>query len=233
MEKKHTDPFDFENLETKYVILNCALIIEEHITKFLRSAFSMSKSSSTLGYGSKRLSFDTMIDLLVDLEYFDKSEREAFRLFASIRNKFLHVRECETFTQLFDLYLKGEKSKFERIAARPLLHEAIYQLGFVKLHTQLVESVLKMQEKRLLVLRTQREISETIIEKYNFEKSIIDSLKLLINHLETELCKLDATEELRELLAELARTLDEEYFTKNYWNKYVELIQKIKKIKYL
>jgi hypothetical protein len=65
------------------------------------------ENSYTLGNQGGGLSFSQKIDLLIDIGALSKVEKNKFRLFMEIRNKFMHSIDANTYEKCFELMNKN------------------------------------------------------------------------------------------------------------------------------
>lgn len=89
------------NIELRSYVLDLALSIEDLSTEIVKSLLRKIKpNSKTLGNKSSSLSIKNKIDILYDLEDFDKKTYNKLLRFLEIRNQFIHNPECSSFLDL-------------------------------------------------------------------------------------------------------------------------------------
>ena len=100
-------------INTRTKVIEKAVIFEEVVSKILSIILDIDETNS-LSFGNKNLalSFNSKINLLVDLKFVPSKISSDFQLFAEIRNKFAHVRYVDNFTKCFET-LKERKNKFK------------------------------------------------------------------------------------------------------------------------
>lgn len=100
-------------INTRTKVIEKAVILEEVVSKILSNILDIDETNS-LSFSNKNLalSFNSKINLLVDLKFVPSKISSDFQLFAEIRNKFAHVRYVDDFTKCFEV-LKERKNKFK------------------------------------------------------------------------------------------------------------------------
>lgn len=83
-------------------VIENAVVLEDMVSTYLCYLFDVPKSESRLfGETSKSLPFNNKLDLLLELNFFDKETKEKFSLFGEIRNKFAHLKSVSDFSGCF------------------------------------------------------------------------------------------------------------------------------------
>ena len=59
------------------------------------------EETCSFGNSSQALSFNAKANLLLDLKYLNKEQRQKFQIFMEVRNKFAHVYSVDTFEKCF------------------------------------------------------------------------------------------------------------------------------------
>lgn len=226
--------FDFEFKGTRFVVMETAIEIEYHVVSFLKAALDFKEDAITLGDGSKRLTFDKMIDLILDLKYFKiKSEADSFRMFAEIRNKFLHVRDCITFQVLFDKYLKDRKKKIETYMDEVNGTELSYQIAFVRLYAELLQRLIEFKILTIENTNFKVELVKLVEQKHKNEKEYENILKDIIVFIREKLIQSSESKEILNVLNNLEKILNDVEYEKQATIKHVKIINKLRNVKML
>lgn len=100
-------------INTRTKVIEKAVIFEDVVSRILSIILDIDETNS-LSFGNKNLalSFNSKINLLVDLKFVPSKISSDFQLFAEIRNKFAHVHYVDNFTKCFEI-LKERKNKFK------------------------------------------------------------------------------------------------------------------------
>ena len=90
------------NIDLRKDILEASLEIEDLLSKLLITLLRIKKSDDkskikTLGHTGSPLSFRTKVDLLYDIDIFNKTQYTHFILFMEIRNQFIHNLDADSF----------------------------------------------------------------------------------------------------------------------------------------
>jgi hypothetical protein len=95
MEKKY-------NQTARSLVIELSVSHEDFINLILATLLGIKpEDSKSFGTTSQALSFNAKANLLLDLNYLDKIEREKFQIFMEIRNKFAHLVAVDTFEKCF------------------------------------------------------------------------------------------------------------------------------------
>lgn len=97
-------------LKTRNEVLTYALILEGTTSIFLAGLLGIKDpiNSRTLGNKGSSLSFNTKIDMLIDIGALDVDKRNKYQAFMEIRNQFMHNMEASTYEKCF-YYLPEKK----------------------------------------------------------------------------------------------------------------------------
>ncbi|CAA7196266.1 hypothetical protein [Chryseobacterium potabilaquae] len=129
-------------METRYLIVQYATMLEELCSLYLCELLQIDKKSSiSFGYGSQSLSFNAKVNLITDLSKTDKKLKAKFILFAEIRNKFAHVFDVSSFKAFCSLGKDWEKKgkdllNFYEIESIPN-EEVHFTLAYILLYKEL------------------------------------------------------------------------------------------------
>lgn len=100
--------------EARYCVVECSVFTEKRVSETLGRILGIDwKESESLGYGSGSLSFDNKIRLIRDLKGVSKEVKTKFQTFMSIRNKFVHLDEIDSFQSYFVIIKSAKERKKE------------------------------------------------------------------------------------------------------------------------
>ncbi len=102
---------------TRVHVVQLTITVEELISKTLGYLLDVDwKESKSFGYQSTSLSFNQKVQIIQDLRGIDKNYIRKFNDLMSIRNKFAHVSEVDSFKSLFTVAKNGEtlENNFEK-----------------------------------------------------------------------------------------------------------------------
>lgn len=103
------------NLEKRTEVLEYALQIEESIKTLLLLCLGINDNTKTKLFGSKAgISFQSKIDLLYDIDIFEKNEHQGLELQMNFRNKFLHDIKFNTYISVLSFFDNGIKNRFKK-----------------------------------------------------------------------------------------------------------------------
>lgn len=129
--------------ETRLCVLECAVFIEEKVSDTLGRILGIEwRKSTSLGYGSGSLGIDYKIKLIQDLKGIGK-KREKFDTFLTIRNKFAHIAEIDSFFAYFQTISKAKTQQgnlqkwFPQINWKSENTEEIYKWAYFLLTLEL------------------------------------------------------------------------------------------------
>lgn len=107
---KNTGFIEYE-AKIKLLVLSFSLRFESLTSDFLSKILNMDRESKSLGNTSEALSMDQKVSLMVDTNYFDKTDKRTIRLFQSIRNQCIHNNAAISFESCLS-FLNGSEKKF-------------------------------------------------------------------------------------------------------------------------
>ena len=132
-----------ENL--RLYILEHTILIEEQISSALGQMLSINwQNSKSFGFGSTSLSFNQKVQIIQDIQGFEKIEIQKLSDVMSIRNKFAHVKSIETFADFFQTGGNGKivKNNLDKWYGEFIVEsedeEAKYKRYFFLLATEIV-----------------------------------------------------------------------------------------------
>lgn len=129
--------------QLRLVILEQSLDLEEHLSSVIKALIQVKKNDSKiLGYKGSALSLQTKVDLLYDIEWLDKSLYDDLNLFIEIRNKFIHVRQADTFKKVFEL-IPDRRKKFLDLDYQKIFTIAHYDMDKIWQYQEARKSVLE------------------------------------------------------------------------------------------
>ncbi len=84
------------------LVIELSVSHEEFVNLILAKLLGIKpEDSKSFGTTNQALSFNAKTNLLLDLNYLNKIEREKFQIFMEIRNKFAHLSAVDTFEKCF------------------------------------------------------------------------------------------------------------------------------------
>jgi len=103
---------------TRAKVIEKGVEFEASITQVLAFLLDIDLSiSKILGDTTQAMPVNSKFMLLHELNITPKEIKEYFKIFVEIRNKFAHVRECDTFSYYFNTYSNPtSKTKFLKLA---------------------------------------------------------------------------------------------------------------------
>jgi len=148
----------------------------EHIMNVIIAQLLGVKHEDTKSFGnsSQSLSFHAKANLLLDLNYLDKEQRQKFQIFMEIRNKFAHIHSINTFEKCFALTKSyNQLKKLFRIDEEGESLEKDMEYMFIALSMDIAMTLNNMKDliqSEMAVKYTQRSFTEAIKtkrEEYN------------------------------------------------------------------
>ncbi len=101
--------------EKRLNVINSSIFIEKLISAALASFLDIDlPTSKTLGNKSTSFSLNQKINLLTDMQAFDKSNVRKFQIFSEIRNQFAHNLDVYDFTSCFKL-IDGSENYLQKV----------------------------------------------------------------------------------------------------------------------
>ena len=200
--------------ELRATVLENSLLVEGMITDFLATALNINKSTSlTLSNKSSTLSFNSKVNILIDLQLTSKAEVKKINSFMEIRNKFLHNWNIKSFADCFASFDGIEKM----LRKEYLLTEAFdtYESELSHFYNRLSKDVIK---NLMTIMSTSsqrfatRQINEELAKKYQRD---VPRLMGLIYDLSSDplMDKYNVSKE------------DRESFKKLFWVEYKKLME--------
>ncbi|HEY0056881.1 MAG TPA: hypothetical protein VGB63_16135 [Pedobacter sp.] len=90
-------------MKPRFKVIQESVIVEARITDILARFLDIETAySETLGDKNSAMPFNMKVLLLTDCRIYSKKEREVLMLFASIRNKFAHSADIDTYQKCFE-----------------------------------------------------------------------------------------------------------------------------------
>lgn len=131
------------NLVLRSKIVHCSLNVENAINELLLKYLLITDKSRTKNFGNRAgISFKNKIDLLFDIDVFDKDELYIVELLMVFRNKFLHDIKYSSFTVLLNDLDVSIRNKFSKsFLNENEENEEGYEKAFMNLYEKVVEII--------------------------------------------------------------------------------------------
>ncbi len=207
------------NIEVRSRILEYSLFIERSINDLLLLNLGIynEKEKTRLFSNKGKLTFQNKIDLLVDIEVLSKEENSEFELLMNIRNKFLHVLECGSFQDLFQILDKGIVNRFKKfleegqsISDEEACKRACYRL-FQKNIKTIKEIIRKNTASRKIKSNLVQVQNNQLLFYIDFIQDLLNKIYISIENAELENPKvLILGMEIQQILNEAVRILKNE-----------------------
>ncbi|MCS3870843.1 hypothetical protein J3D55_003759 [Chryseobacterium ginsenosidimutans] len=177
------------NLVLRSKIVHCSLNVENAINELLLKYLLITDKSRTKNFGNRAgISFKNKIDLLFDIDVFDKDELYIVELLMVFRNKFLHDIKYSSFTILLNDLDASIRNKFLKSFLNGNdENEEGYEKSFMNLYEKVVE----------IINNKTKEINSYSNKKIEFLKFQNYFLSTLINE------SLDLSGDLNNIIAEV------------------------------
>lgn len=179
------------NLALRSKVIHCSLNIENAINELLLKYLLITDKSKTKNFASKKpgINFKNKIDLLFDIDVFDKNELYIVELLMVFRNKFLHDIKYSSFTILLNDLDSSIKNKFlELFLNGEMMNEEGYDKAFINLYEKIVEIINKKTKE--VDTYSDKKIEFLSFQNIFLATLITESLDLC-NDLETIISKID------------------------------------------
>ncbi|ATN07348.1 hypothetical protein CRN76_19100 [Chryseobacterium indologenes] len=166
------------NLELRSKIIHCSLNVENAINELLLKYLLITDKSKTKNFGNKAgISFKNKIDLLYDIDVFDKDELYIVELLMVFRNKFLHDIKYSSFTLLLDDLDSSVRNKFIKLFLNGNGEkEEDYEMGFMNLYKKVVEIINSKTEE--INSHSNKKIDFLKFQNHFLNTLLIESLSL-------------------------------------------------------
>ncbi|MDM1555970.1 MULTISPECIES: hypothetical protein [Chryseobacterium] len=166
------------NLELRSKIIHCSLNVENAINELLLKYLLITDKSKTKNFGNKAgISFKNKIDLLYDIDVFDKDELYIVELLMVFRNKFLHDIKYSSFTLLLDDLDSSVRNKFIKLFLNGNGEkEEDYEMGFMNLYKKVVEIINSKTEE--INSHSNKKIDFLKFQNHFLNTLLIESLNL-------------------------------------------------------
>ena len=207
------------NIVVRSRILEYSLFIERSINDLLLLNLGIynEKEKTRLFSNKGKLTFQNKIDLLVDIEVLSKEENSEFELLMNIRNKFLHVLECGSFQDLFQILDKGIVNRFKKfleegqsISDEEACKRACYRL-FQKNIKTIKEIIRKNTASRKIKSNLVQVQNNQLLFYIDFIQDLLNKIYISIENAELENPKvLILGMEIQQILNEAVRILKNE-----------------------
>ncbi|EPR66002.1 hypothetical protein [Cyclobacterium qasimii] len=167
--------------ESRYWVLECAVFMEEQASDTLGAILGIDwKKSESLGYGSASLGFGNKIRLITDLKEVSKEDKKKFQSFMTIRNKFAHIAEIDSFSNYFKLIKSSQDQKNKLKKWYPNIKyesddiEGVFKLAYWSLTLDLFQVFIEINQKHFINVGIEKGQKETL---ETFFKIVKDQLK--------------------------------------------------------
>lgn len=163
---------DKNNLELRKKVLEIALILEDNVNTVLLVYLKIgSEERKAITYKSGNLSFKNKIDLLFDLEIFNKEEHKQFLLVMEFRNQFLHNIYCNSFKYaVTSLGKDKENSLLKHTTGEAVDIETKYFNAYINLYHKTLKIIYEKWSRR----------KQIILDKSELLKNFSETVDLLI-----------------------------------------------------
>lgn len=140
------------NLVLRSKIVHCSLNVENAINELLLKYLLITDKTKTKNFGNRAgISFKNKIDLLFDIDVFDKDELYIVELLMVFRNKFLHDIKYSSFTILLNDLDASIRNKFLKLFFDENdendENEKGYEKAFMNLYEKVVEIINEKTEE--------------------------------------------------------------------------------------
>ncbi|WP_312343452.1 hypothetical protein [Chryseobacterium binzhouense] len=131
------------NLVLRSKIIHCSLNIENAVNELLLKYLVITDKSKTKNFALKPgISFKNKIDLLFDIDVFNKEELYIVELLMVFRNKFLHEIKYSSFTILLNDIDSSTKNKFIKMFSDGNINnEEGYENAFMNLYKRIIDII--------------------------------------------------------------------------------------------
>ncbi len=159
-----------EEISPRAFVIEFSVKVEHRLNSIIAHLLEVNPDESkSFGTTSQALSFNSKVNLLLDLKYLNKNEIEKFQIFMEIRNKFAHIYHVDTFEKCFELTKNYNRLKklFEITKEGESLEEDMYYM-FVSLSFDILiklEEIQKTAIKEKAVKHTHKIFTEEIKDK--------------------------------------------------------------------
>jgi hypothetical protein len=93
-----------QDISSRTFVVEMSVKIEHLLNAIISQLLGVKhEESCSFGSSSQALSFNAKANLLLDLKYLNKEQRQKFQIFMEVRNKFAHVYSVDTFEKCFAL----------------------------------------------------------------------------------------------------------------------------------
>lgn len=166
------------NLVLRSKIVHCSLNVENAINELLLRYLLITDKSKTKNFGNKAgISFKNKIDLLYDIDVFDKDELYIVELLMVFRNKFLHDIKYSSFTLLLDDLDSSVRNKFIKLFLNENgENEEDYEKGFMNLYEKVVDIINAKTEE--INSYSNKKIDFLKFQNYFLNTLLVESLDL-------------------------------------------------------
>lgn len=200
-----------KNLSLRTEILDIALNIEQAVNSLLLIFLNIDKEEKkAISNKSGNLSFKNKIDLLIDLDIFNKEEYKQFLLLMEYRNQFLHNIDCSSFVSAVTLLGSDkEKSllKYDNLEANHN-KEFRYNNAFHRLYSKCNQIVIEKISKKKQLIEDKR---KSLLDLNNQSIYWIDTFfDIIVNLIELYKINLSDSPDIVKLKLHIFETIEKE-----------------------
>lgn len=165
------------NMHTRILVLENSLVLEKNVKELVKFFFNIyNESGKTLSNKSGRLSFKSQIDLLFDVDIFNKVEYQKCLLIMEFRNQFMHNIECNTMMEAIKIL--DNENQFLKYCEKDKLFPLHKKISKQKAEKELTENELEIAFLTLVL-----EVSVLIKTKLFHRLDLFNENKAFINDL--------------------------------------------------
>jgi hypothetical protein len=165
-----------QELSSRAFVVEMSVKIE-HLLNVIISQLLGVKPEETRSFGnsSHALSFNAKANLLLDLNYLNKEQRQKFQIFMEVRNKFAHIYSVDTFEKCFSL--TNNYNQLKKIFGIDKDGESLekdMEYMFISLSLDIANTLNEIKDRiysEMAVKYTQRRFTEAIKTKREEYKS--------------------------------------------------------------
>jgi hypothetical protein len=159
-----------KELSSRTFVVEMSVNIEYQLNSIVCQLLEV-KSEETRSFGdsSHALSFNAKANLLLDLNYLNKEQRQKFQIFMEVRNKFAHILFVDTFEKCFSLTNNyNQLKKLFGIEENSDDLEKDMEYMFISLSLDISNNLKEINSKilsEMVVKYTQRRFTEAVKSK--------------------------------------------------------------------
>ncbi len=192
------------NLELRGEILSCSLALEKLLNSVLLLKLGIQDrgGNKTRLFGKKAgISFKNKIDLLYDIDELSKEEWQDLEFLMSIRNRFMHDIDCNSFSKLdegknrLEKYLENNEQRNEQNYKKAFMCLYKKTLSAFKNKLESIPTVYKLRADMIIEMNTQ----EKFLKDLSNIKDILEESNLLSYQLSSLSMEFSNKENIRDM----------------------------------